>query len=371
MIEAPVVVINVQRGGPSTGIPTKTEQADLNQVYGASQGDYPGVILAPTDTRDCYYASVECLNLAEKYQIPVLIVSDLLLSEHTQTVEPDAFERDVPIDRGQIVQEWPEGNGPFKRYQMTPSGISPRSLPGTANTLYISPTDDHDEEGILISDEYTSPPVRRKIQEKRMKKIRDIVGEFAPPQTYGPEEAEVTLLGWGSTKGVIAEAVDLLNARGTPTNQLQIRYLHPFQSDQVTDILKKSQRVYCVEVNYSAQFARHLRAETGLSVDGNILRYDGEPLEPEYIVSAVQDLLAGREKSLDVTPEEVREMAYHYIRTHFDDAVRPGTIERHDSNGYGEPVWVVDVVSRKDGDKQGHLTIGVETGATYAWHPQN
>ncbi len=371
MIEAPVVVINVQRGGPSTGIPTKTEQADLNQVYGASQGDYPRVILAPTDTTDCYYASVESLNLAEKYQIPVLIVSDLLLSEHPQTVGPNAFKPDVPIERGQIVREWPEENGPFKRYKMTPSGISPRSLPGTANTLYVSATDDHDEEGILISDEFTSPPIRRKIQEKRMKKIPNIVREFAPPATYGPEDAEVTLLGWGSTKGVIAEAVDLLNARGTPTNQLQIRYLHPFQSDQVTDILKKCRHVYCVEVNYSAQFARHLRAETGLGVDGNILRYDGEPLEPEYIVSAAQDLLAGREKSLDVTREEVREMTYHYIRTHLDDAVRPGTIERHDSNGYGEPVWVVDVVFRKDGNKQGDLTIGVETGATYAWHPQN
>ena len=371
MIEAPVVVINVQRGGPSTGIPTKTEQADLNQVYGASQGDYPRVILAPTDIVDCYYSAAEAFNLAEKYQIPVLIISDLLLSEHTETVEPDAFTPDVSIERGEIVQDWPKENGPFKRYKMTPSGISPRSIPGVANTLYVAATDDHDEEGILISDEYTSPPIRRKIQEKRMRKLRDIVREFAPPETYGPEDAEVTLLGWGSTKGVISEAVDLLNQRGIRTNQLQIRYLHPFQSDQVIQILEKGRHVFCVEVNYSAQFARHLRAETGLSVDGHILRYDGEPLEPEYIVSEVRALLEGREKSLDVTREEVREITYHYIRTHFGDTVRPGTAQRNGSNGYGEPVWVVDVVSRKDGQKRGDLIIGVETGATYAWQPQN
>src|SRR5262245_36773962 len=108
MIEAPVVIVEVQRGGPSTGVPTKTEQADLNQVYGASQGDYPRAIIAPTDTTDCFYTAVEALNLADKYQLPVTIISDLLVSEHTETIEPDALRHDVVIERGEILSDWPE-----------------------------------------------------------------------------------------------------------------------------------------------------------------------------------------------------------------------------------------------------------------------
>src|SRR5580698_3646412 len=119
MIEAPVVFVEVQRGGPSTGIPTKTEQADLNQVYGASQGDFPRIIIAPTDTRDCFDSAVESFNLADKYQLPVIIITDLQLSEHPETVDPEFFPAKVPIDRGEIVSEWKAGNGQFKRYQFT------------------------------------------------------------------------------------------------------------------------------------------------------------------------------------------------------------------------------------------------------------
>ena len=128
MIEAPVVFVEVQRGGPSTGLPTKPEQGDLNQVFGASQGDYPRVIVVPTDVTDCYHSTVEALNLADKYQLPVTIMSDLLLAEHPETVEPDAFRPDVTIDRGEIVENWPESNGPFQRYRNTASGVSPRAL---------------------------------------------------------------------------------------------------------------------------------------------------------------------------------------------------------------------------------------------------
>ena len=369
MIEAPVVFINVQRGGPSTGIPTKTEQADLNQVYGASQGDYPRVIIAPTDTVDCYYTAVEAFNLAEKYQMPILIISDLLLSEHPETIEREALKPDVPIERGQLVEEWPAVNGPFKRYKMTKSGISPRALPGTANTVYVAATDDHDEEGILISDMFTSPPMRRKIQEKRMRKTELVRQELAPPETYGPKDAEVTLIGWGSSKGVIREAVDQLNSTGVSTNQLQVKYLHPFQTEEIKSILTKAGKTYCVEVNYSGQFTRHLRAETGLSVDGLVLRYDGEPLEPNYIVSKVRSLLAGEQVSLDLTKEEAREMAYHFIRTHLSAAVRPGAIVRNEENGYAEPVWEIEIISRETEEAQGGLIIGVETGATYSWQP--
>src|SRR5437867_1034280 len=146
MIEAPVVIVEVQRGGPSTGVPTKTEQADLNQVFGASQGDYPRAIIAPSDVEDCFSSTIEAFNLAEKYQMPVIIISDLLLSEHPETVSAGFLRHDVITERGELVREW-NGDGKYKRYAFTKSGVSPRALPGTEGTLYVAATDDHDEEG--------------------------------------------------------------------------------------------------------------------------------------------------------------------------------------------------------------------------------
>jgi 2-oxoglutarate ferredoxin oxidoreductase subunit alpha len=371
MIEAPVVFIEVQRGGPSTGIPTKQEQADLNQVYGASAGDFPRIIIAPYDTADCFDSSVEAFNLAEKYQCPVIIISDLLLSEHPETVEPERFKADVPIDRGALIKDLNGKNGHYKRYQFTPSGISPRALPGTANAMYIAPTDEHDEEGILISDVFCNPAVRRKIAEKRMKKLALALKDLPAPRLEGPADAEVTLIGWGSTAGVIREAVEQLNASGTRANQLHFKYLLPFHQKEAIDILKKCKRTICVEMNSTGQFARHLRAETSHAVSEKILKYDGEPLEPGAIAAQVRAILKGQTHSLDVSESEAREIAYHYVRVRLGDEVRPGKIGKAESNGYGEPIWKVEIVNRETGAKTGELHVGIQTGSTYSWQPAN
>ena len=365
MIEAPVVIIEVQRGGPSTGIPTKTEQADLNQVFGASQGDYPRVIIAPTDTTDCYYSAVEAHNLAEKYQLPVTIISDLLLSEHPETIEAGALRNDVPIERGEIVSDCSDGQ--LKRYAFTRSGVSPRVLPGTEGGMYVAATDDHDEEGVVISDVFTSPPVRRKIQEKRMRKVDKVLQELAAPRLEGPPDADVTMIGWGSTKGVIGEAIALLAEQGIRANHLQIKYLYPFHASEVSEILRGTKRTICVECNYTGQFARHLRAETGFSVNDLILKYDGEPFEPHHIVEQLRAILEDRPRSTDVTLEEAREMGYHYVRVHLADKVRPGKIEKIEESEYGEPLWLIEMVARDGGEKRGDLSIGADTGSTYSW----
>jgi 2-oxoglutarate/2-oxoacid ferredoxin oxidoreductase subunit alpha len=369
MLESPVVIINVQRGGPSTGIPTKTEQADLNQAFGASQGDFPRIIIAPSDVSDAFHTAVEAFNLAEKYQLPVIIVSDLLLSEHPETIELESLTPDVPIERGEIVTEWPEGNGSYKRFAFTESGISPRALPGTENTVHIAASDDHDEEGVLISDVFTCPPVRRKVQEKRMRKVQLALAELPAPVLEGPENAPVTLVGWGSTKGVIREAAALLSSEGVLTNQLHFKYIHPFHAREALRLLQHSVRTICVECNYTGQFARHLRAETGFSVRDLILKYDGEPMEPGYITRHVKTILDGRASTLDVTAEEAREMAYHYIRSRLGDIFRPSVIEHIPGGNGDEALWKIQLVSREAGEIQGDLLIGVKTGATYAWHP--
>ncbi len=369
MIEAPVVFITVQRGGPSTGIPTKTEQADLNQALGASQGDFPRIIMAPADVTDAYYTAAEALNLADKYQLPVIILSDLLVSEHPETIERDGLKPDLLIDRGQLVTEWPEANGTYKRYAFTESGVSPRALPGTKNTLYIAPTDDHDEEGILISDEYTSPPVRRKVQEKRMKKLEGALRELPPPQLEGPKDADVTLVGWGSCKGVIREAAEILRSEGIVTNQLHFKYLLPFHTKEALEILNRCKRTVGVEVNYTGQFARHLRSETGVSLNDMILKYDGEPFEPAFIVNRVKEIVQGESLSLEVTREEAQEIAYHYIRTHLGNAVRPASIQVGNGVSAEEPTWCIELVSRDSGQRNGDLFVGQRTGSTYAWKP--
>lgn len=369
MIEAPVVFVTVQRGGPSTGIPTKTEQADLNQALGASQGDFPRIIMAPADVTEAYYTAAEALNLADKYQLPVIILSDLLLSEHPETIERDALKPDLVIDRGQLVTEWPEGNGPYKRYAFTESGVSPRALPGTRNTVYVAPTDDHDEEGILISDEYTSPPVRRKVQEKRMRKLEGALKELPPPQIEGPEDADVTLVGWGSCRGVIREAAEILRSDGISTNQLHFKYLLPFHAEEALEILNGCRKTIGVEVNYTGQFARHLRSETGFSLDDMILKYDGEPFEPAFIVNRVKEIVRGESLSLEVTREEAQEIAYHYIRTHLGNSVRPASMQVGNGASAEEPTWRIELVSRKGGEKNGDLFVGQRTGSTYAWKP--
>ena len=296
MIETPVVVVNVMRAGPSTGVPTKTEQADLNQAFGASQGDFPRIVIAPTSMSDCFRTPALAFNLAERYQCPVIILADLLMCEDNETVDPALLNVDFEIDRGQLITEEnaPHGDEPYLRYKDTPSGISPRAIPGTPGHLYVSGTDEHDEDGVLISDVYTDPVRRKKMVDKRARKLDTVLADVPPPRLEGPAAAEVTLVGWGSTWGVIAEAVERLNRDGISANHLQLRLLAPFHAREVTEILGKSRKIVVVENNFSGQFARHLRAETGIVARGHIRKYDGEPFEPKHIVAGVKDVLAGK-----------------------------------------------------------------------------
>lgn len=363
IMEVPIVIINVQRGGPSTGLPTKTEQADLNQVYGASQGDYPRVIVAPSTVTDAFYTAAEAHNLAEQFQIPVIIISDLLLGEHPETIEPDALTPNVPIERGKLLETAPEG---YNRFALTDDHISPRVLPGTPDAAFVLASDDHDEEGVVISDVFTNPPLRRKMQEKRLSKMTGILSALTPPELAGPTEADVTLVGWGSTLGVIQEALEQLAEVGISANHLHIKYLVPFHVDEVSTILSTSKRVIVIENNGTGQFARHLRAETGIKADDNLLKYDGEPFTPGFITNAVQSILDDNWPMLDVSEEDARELAYHYIRIKMADSARPDRLEKVTLPDYDEPVWQITLIDRKDHQLAGTLIIGTNTGSTYA-----
>jgi len=295
MMEIPVVCINVQRAGPATGVPTKTEQGDLWQVLGAGQGDYPRIIVAPTNIVDCFKLVPVVFNLVDKFQCPGIILSDLLLSEGRSSIDPAQLDFSVPIDRGEVIGlngSTPPANG-FKRYVVTDSGISPRALPGTPGYAHVVATDEHDEDGVLISDEFTDPHKRQAIHEKRMRKMERVLPLLPPPQLHGPADARVTLVGWGSTEGVIREAMEQLAEAGIAASTLQVRWLVPLHADAIVAILRACRTVIIVENNYSGQFARYLRAETGVDADGHIRKYDGEPFMPHHIVDGVKAILTG------------------------------------------------------------------------------
>jgi 2-oxoglutarate/2-oxoacid ferredoxin oxidoreductase subunit alpha len=209
------------------------------------------------------------------------------------------------IDRGELITS-PDvsRNGEYKRYKITDSGVSPRAVPGVAGFTHTAASDEHDENGVLISDEFTNPSKRRAMMEKRMRKVVGITAAVPPPELWGPRGADVTLIGWGSTKGVLEEACEMLTEQGIPANQLQIRWLVPLHGEAIVDILKGARHTIIVENNYSGQFARYLRSETSFVADGHIRKYDGEPFMPHHIVEAVKEQLRGKTK-LSVPEHEV------------------------------------------------------------------
>ncbi len=309
MMETPVVVIDCQRAGPSTGVPTKTEQGDLWQMLGAAFGDYPRVLAAPLDIGDCFKIIPEIFNIADRFQCPGLVLCDLLLSEGRLSVDPKDLDFNPVIDRGDLITtatpaSGTDGNGGYKRYKITESGISPRAVPGVPGYTHTAATDEHEEDGVLISDEFTNPTKRRAMMEKRMRKVAGIEAAVPPPALVGPRDAEITLIGWGSTKGVIEEACEILTEQGISANQLQIRWLVPLHGEAVLEILKDSRHTFIVENNYSGQFARYLRSETSYVPNGYIRKYDGEPFMPHHIVEAVKEQLSGK-SNLSVPAHEI------------------------------------------------------------------
>jgi len=303
MIETPIVCVDVQRAGPATGVPTKTEQGDLWQLLGAGQGDYQKFIVAPVSQTDLFNTIPELFNLTDRYQCPGLVLSDLLISEGTSTVDPDDLNWQPDIDRGQMI--FPNGSisdnpyggyndNDYLRYVNTESGISPRAVPGVPGHIHVAASDEHDEDGTLISDEFTNPHKRRMMVEKRARKMDTVLDAIDPPELVGPNDGAATLVGFGSTWGVVLEAIEkLASENNIVVNQLHIKWIVPFHADAISSVLADSQKIIIVENNYSGQFARYLRSETGIKGDAHIRKYDGEPFMPHHIVDGVKAILEG------------------------------------------------------------------------------
>ncbi len=284
MTETPVVIVEGQRPGPSTGMPTRTEQGDLLFVLRASQGEFPRIVLTPGTVEDCFHAGWRAFNLAEKYQCPVIILVDNFLANSVRSIPGSDFHfEEVEIDRGELLtdEELEQLADDYKRYAITATGISPRALPGHPKAVFVACSDEHTEDGHFEDED---PENRVKMVQKRLRKLDVAVGEMRAPTLYGPEQADITLIGWGSSYGPVREAVERLNERGEKVNFLHFTDIWPFPEDQVRPLLKSAQRLVAVEGNATGQFARLLRAYTGIQVDDLILKYDDQPFSPEYVL---------------------------------------------------------------------------------------
>jgi 2-oxoglutarate ferredoxin oxidoreductase subunit alpha len=296
--ETPVVVVVAQRPGPATGMPTRTEQGELLFTLFAGHGEFPRAVLAPGSVEQCVYEMARAFNLAEKYQMPVIVLTDAFLANSLRSVDMDAIDfRKITenIDRGKLIlphehekidEALKDG---YRRYEFFEDGISLRIPPGHPKAVYSVAGEEHTPEGFIDWEERADNRV--KMMQKRMRKLEVAVSDMKLPQLYGPQDAELTLVCWGSSLGPTLEAMERLNDNGVRTNLLQFIDIHPLDWESVADILANCRRWVSVEGNYSAQLSRWIRMNTGLKPAGTVTRYDGRPLNPVYIVEQLQSLL--------------------------------------------------------------------------------
>ena len=279
MTETPLVIIEGMRGGPATGLPTWSEQSDLRFILHAHQGDFPKIVLAAGDLTEAFYLTMEAFYMADRYQVPVVVLVDKNICDNDQSVLMFDISS-YKIDRGKFSMGKIDN---YKRYELLEDGISLRTVPGSGN-FFIANSDEHDEVG------YSSEEIenRNKQMKKRMDKIETCLkNDMSPPRLYGPKEADITIVSWGSNKGSIIEALKEFNN----VNFLHITWMSPFPAYEVKNILEKSRHVIDVECNYSGQLAGLIREKTGIEIKDKLLKYDGRPFFVEEISKKVKDVL--------------------------------------------------------------------------------
>jgi len=286
--ESPIVVMLGQRPGPSTGMATYTAQADLLFAIHASQGEFPRVVVAPGDVDDCFTRTVEAFNLSEKYQVPAIILADKHLLESHQSTAP--FPEKVVIDRGELIdaEEW-KGNEEYRRYKITESGVSPRIVLGTKGAMMLANGNEHDEHGFTTID----PVGVVAMVDKRFRKRKDLVEDINgldPVKVFGESDPDVTLVGWGSTKGPALEAVKLLEAEGIKARFVQIVYMEPFPSDAFEEAMEGNIKSMLLETNVTNQLGRLIKEHTGYEFNIVHSKYDGRPYSPGEIAGEARRL---------------------------------------------------------------------------------
>lgn len=289
MTETPLVIVDTQRGGPSTGLPTKQEQSDINALINGTHGEIPKVVIAPSTIEECFYDMIEGFNISEQYQVPVIIATDLQLSLGKQTCESLDYDK-IEIDRGKLVTgDLPptEENKLFKRYEFTADGISPRVIPGVKHGIHHVTGVEHDQEGRPSE----SAVNRKRMMDKRLNKLNDLritdAVKVDAPNAY----PDLLIVAMGSTGGTIEEARQRLTVEGITTNHIMVRQMHPFPSELLQPHLDAAKKVVVLENNATGQLANLIKLNNG-SHDKirNLLKYDGTPFLPSEIHNACKEL---------------------------------------------------------------------------------
>lgn len=279
MAEIPLVVVNMQRPGPATGLPTRTEQGDLKFMISASQGEFPRMVIALRTHKDAFYQTVRAFNLAEKYQIPVILLGDQYLGDASATVEP------YEINSIETEYSNSEYSNEYLRYKYTKSGVSPRLIPMKSKNLVTIDSDEHDETGKITE----SAKVRVQMMDKRMKKLILIEQELQEPQFLGAVDYDILLIGWGSTYGPISEAIELLNSKKSKKYAALIfGDIFPLPQKLLIEKSKKAKQIINIEQNATGQLAGLIREYTGIICSKSILKYDGRQITGEEIVKRIK-----------------------------------------------------------------------------------
>lgn len=286
MIEVPVVVINVQRPGPATGFPTRTEQGDLRFMIHAGHGEFPRMIMALRSPEDAFYQTARAFNIAEKYQIPVLLMSDQYLADSMTTQKPFDF-RKIQIER-YISGEEAVTDEEYKRYKFTENGISPRILPGKVpGQVVLVDSDEHDEWGnITESDE-----IRTKMVDKRLRKFEDLKEEAEEPWLIGDEKPENLIISWGSTYGAVREAVEKLKGEGVSLGALVFGDIWPLPINRLLELKDSAKKIIDVEQNATGQLDSLIREEALIKSTHKILKYDGRPFSGDELYTRLKEVL--------------------------------------------------------------------------------
>ncbi len=283
MNETPLVIVLGQRPGPATGMATRTEQGDLLFALHAGSGEFPRAIFAPRTAEEAFWTATHAFNVAERFQIPVFILSDQHLADSYYTVEPFDLNK-VVIDRGEILSEEAlEQMETYHRYKITDSGVSPRAFPGQSRKCVMVPGNEHTENGYSTED----PEVRTRMQDKRMRKHKTLAGEIKPPESHGANNPHTILLTWGSSFGACREAVEEANRQGEKWQVLSFPQLWAFPGKKAMEMIGKATRIVSVEMNSTGQLGRLLRVETGKQPDMAVLKYDGRPMNASYVMTQI------------------------------------------------------------------------------------
>ncbi len=297
MAELPLVIADVQRCGPSTGVPTKTEQSDLCAAIYGTHGDCPKIVLAPMNVADCFYQTINAFNFAEQYQVPVIILSDASLGPRRECVDLIDFDKLKIVDRQKPVLK--EGDI-YNRYEDTESGISPISCPGDLYGEHVVTGLEH-----TVSNAPTpEPAVHRQMTEKRFRKLETAAGQFSKAKTYGSDDAAIGIISWGSTSGPVFEAIDKAAEKGIKVQALYPRTLYPLPTDWIKNFIKNKEVIIVIEANYNAQFkstiverCTHINKGTEIL---EFLKYDGTPFTPEEIFDEINKVARLQQEKLEL-----------------------------------------------------------------------